>query len=58
MAHPNFWVIPIMEYNNDLFYRRIKYVDNVFQYTKDAIQITNIKDGRGDMNMQMKPFGY
>jgi len=58
MSHPDFWVLPILEYNNDLFYRRIEYVDDVFKYTKDAIQITNIKDGRADMNMQMKPFGY
>lgn len=47
----------MLDYNNDLFYRHVEYVDDVFQYTKDCIQITNIKDGRGDMNMQMKPFG-
>lgn len=57
-SNPDFWILPIVEYSNDLFYRHIIYVDDVFQYTKDAIQITNLKDGRGDMNMQMKPFGY
>lgn len=57
LTHPDFSIVPIFEYDNDLFYRRIEYVDDVFQYTKDAIQITNIKDGRGDMNMDMKPFG-
>ncbi|WP_158712821.1 hypothetical protein [Parabacteroides pacaensis] len=57
LTHPDFWILPILDYN-DLFYRHIKYVDDVFQYTKDCIQITNIKDGRGDMNMQLKPFGY
>lgn len=58
LTHPDFWILPILDYNNDLFYRHIEYVDDVFKYTKDCIQITNIKDGRGDMNMQMKPFGY
>ena len=58
MINPDFFILPILEYNNDLFYRQIKYVDNVFQYTKDAIQITNIENGRADMTMQMKPFGY
>ena len=58
ITHPDFWFFPILNYDNDLFYRRIEYVDDVFKYTKDAIQITNIKDGRADMNMQMKPFGY
>lgn len=58
LIHPDFFIIPILDYENDLFYRHVKYVDDVFQYTKDAIQITNIKDGHGDMNMQMKPFGY
>jgi len=57
LTHPDFWVFPMLDYNNDLFYRHVEYVDDVFQYTKDCIQITNIKDGRGDMNMQMKPFG-
>ena len=58
LAHSDFWILPVLDYDNDLFYRRIKYVDDVFQYTKDAIQLTNIKDGHGNMNMQMKLFGY
>ena len=58
ITHPDFWFFPILNYDNDLFYRHVKYVDDVYQYTKEAIQITNIKDNRGDMNMQMKPFGY
>lgn len=58
MVSPDYFIIPIFNYDNDLFYRHIKYVDDVFQYTKDAIRITNIKGNRGDMNMEMKPFGY
>lgn len=58
MVSPDYFILPILDYDNDLFYRHIKYVDDVFQYTKDAIQITNIKGNRGDMNMEMKPFGY
>lgn len=58
MVNPNFFFIPILDYGNDLFYRHIKYVDNISAFTKDAIQITNIKGNRGDMHMQMKPFGY
>jgi len=58
MASPDFFIMPILDYNNDLFYRHIKYVDNVFEYTKDAIKINNINGNRGDMNIEMKPFGY
>lgn len=58
MMNPNFFILPFLHYDNDMFYRKIKYVDDVFQYTKDAIQITNIKDERGDVHMDMKPFGY
>jgi len=58
MISPDFFILPILEYENDLFYRCVKYVDDVFQYTKDAILITNFKDGRGDLTMEMKPFGY
>lgn len=43
MVNPNFFFIPILDYGNDLFYRHIKYVDNISAFTKDAIQITNIK---------------
>ena len=57
LTHPDFCFIPIFDYDNDLFYRHVEYVDDVFQYTKDCIQITNIKDDRGDMKMEMKPFG-
>lgn len=58
LSNPQFWFPFILDYDNDLFYRHVRYVDNVFQYTKDAIQITDIKDGRGNVKTEMKPFGY
>jgi len=58
MKSPDFFILPMLDYNNDLFYRSVKYVDDVFQYTKDAIQITNFKDNRGDYIMDIKSFGY
>ncbi len=42
MINPNFFFIPILVYKNDLFYRHVKYVDNIHVFTKDAIQITNV----------------
>lgn len=57
LTHPGFWVQPFLDYDNDLFYRRIQYVDDVFQYTKDAIQIEN-QGNRQDLVISMKPFGY
>ena len=57
LINPDFFIMPIFDYNNDMFYRRVKYVDDVSQYTKNAIQVTNIKDNRGDWKMEMKPFG-
>lgn len=58
MINPNFFIIPIQDYENDLFYRHIKYVDDIFPFTKDAIQVNNIQGNRGDIIVDMKPFGY
>lgn len=58
MNNPSFFIIPLHDYDNDLFYRKVVYVDDVYEYTKDAIKIDNIRGNRGDMTMQMKPFGY
>lgn len=58
MNNPEFFIIPSHDYDNDLFYRKINYVDDVYEYTKDAIKIDNIIENRVDMKMQMKPFGY
>lgn len=58
LINPDYWFFPVLDYNNDLFYRKVKYVDDVFQYTNNTIQLMNVFDGRGDMSLQMKPFGY
>lgn len=58
MENPDFFILPIHDYDNDLFYRHIKYVDNVSEYTREAIKLTNIKDGRGDFHIDSKSFGY
>ncbi|MDD3645394.1 MAG: hypothetical protein PHR19_07705 [Bacteroidales bacterium] len=58
MNNPDFFIFPFLDYENDLFYRQIRYVDNVFEYTKDSIKIGNINGNRGDMNLEMKSFGY
>lgn len=57
LTHPDFFVIPICDYDNDLFYRHVKYVDDVYRYTRDAIKITNIKDNQENLHMEMKSFG-
>lgn len=59
MFQQEFSFIPIHEYDNDFFFRDVRYVDEVFQYTKDKIRISKLHDNnRGDVNMDMKPFGY
>ena len=58
LANPNFFFLPIMNYDNDLFYRHIEYVDDVLSYTKDAIKISNVVGDRGNFQLNMKPFGY
>lgn len=58
MKNQNFFIVPILDYDNDLFYRHIKYVDDVSQYTSDAIRIDNLKGNRGDFSVDMKSFGY
>lgn len=57
MMNQAFFFIPIHQYDNDLFFRDIKYVDDVFLYTKDKIRLCNIQGNRADMQMEMKPFG-
>lgn len=58
MINPNFFILPIQDYKNDMFYRHIKYVDDVSYFTKDAIQINNIHEKRGDLHVDTKCFGY
>lgn len=58
MLNPNYFIVPASDYDNDLFYRKILYVDDPFEFTRDAIQIDNIRGNRGDVKMEMKPFGY
>ena len=55
---PNYFFLPIMDYDNDLFYRHIRYVEDVYSYTKDAFKITNVKGDRGNVQIDYKPFGY
>lgn len=57
MLNPSFFIIPIHQYENDMFFRDIKYVDDVLKYTKDKIRLCNIQGNRADMQMEMKPFG-
>lgn len=58
MINPNYFILPIMDYDNDMFYRHVKYVDDVYLYTKDAIKITNVEGNKRNLEMEMKPFGY
>lgn len=58
MINPAFYFIPIQDYENDMFYRHVRYVDNITSFTKDAIRIDNIHGDRGDMHVTTKIFGY
>lgn len=57
MINPSFFFIPIHQYDNDMFFRDIEYVDDVLKYTKDKIRLCNIQGNQADMHMEMKPFG-
>lgn len=57
MLNPSFFFIPIHQYENDMFFRDIEYVDNVFECTKDKIRLCNVQGNQADMQMEMKPFG-
>lgn len=54
LENPNYIFLPIFDYNNDLFYKHIKYVDDISVYTKDAIKTSNYKNGRIDMQVKLK----
>lgn len=58
LLNPAFFILPIHQYDNDMFFRDIKYVDDVLRQTKDKIKLCNIQGNRADMQMEMKPFGY
>ncbi len=58
MENPDFFILPLVDYNNDVFYRHVKYVDDISIYTKDAFVMSNVKDGRCDLSIKTKPFGY
>lgn len=58
LNNPEFFFLPTTDYGNDMFYRHVKYVDDVGAMTKDAIKISNIEGNRGDMSINTKQFGY
>lgn len=58
LTNSNYYILPITDYNNDLFYRHVKYVEDIYSHTKDAIQINNRRGPIGNLCMEMKPFGY
>lgn len=55
--NPQFFFLPIHQYENDLFFRDIQYVDDVLSYTKVKIRLSEVHDNMATMNMEMKPFG-
>lgn len=57
LTKSEYFVFPYLDYKNKLFFRRIKYVEDVSTYTKDFIQISNIKGERGDVSMNLNTFG-
>lgn len=58
MVSPDFFFLPMADYDNDLFYRHVRYVDDVSAHTKDAITLSNINGDRGDLAVDTKSFGY
>lgn len=53
LTNPEYLILPILDYDNPLFYRKIEYVKDISEYVKDAIQ--NNKDG---YKIEMMRFGY
>lgn len=58
LTSPSYFIIPICSYENEHFYRQIKYVEDVSYYTKDAIKIDNIHSDIKVMSIDIKQFGY
>lgn len=52
---PDFFIMPNMGYQNDIFYRHIKYVDDVSCIIKDAIKVDSNNE---DFPLDMKRFGF
>ena len=57
MVNPDFFIVPIFDYENEVFYRKVKYVDDVFAYTKDSFVFKNVIGNSGDLKMDTKSFG-
>lgn len=54
MNNPKFFFFPL---KNETFYRHIKYVEDVTEFTKDAIKVFNVIGNRGDILLDMNAFG-
>ena len=57
MVKPEFFFMPTIDYNGGNFYRKVKYVDDVWKYVKDAVVMENLGNGSVNFNMKMLPFG-
>lgn len=55
--NPEYFVMPIWDYNGNYFYRRVEYVDDVSVYTKNAACYDNIHDNRGCFSIKTRDFG-
>lgn len=57
MVNPQFWFLPIQNYNNDLFFRDIKYVSDISEVIQDPIKLNIEKNNQASMNVSFKSIG-
>lgn len=51
---PDYFVLPIFQMDEDYFYRKIQYVDNVSDKTNDAVTITPPQNEKGETQINIK----
>lgn len=56
-TNDNYWILPITDINNDMFYRHVEYVNDVMENTNKIVSLTKNEDGTSTANISTNKIG-
>jgi len=56
-TNDNYWILPITDINNEMFYRHVEYVNDVMEKTGKIVSLTKNEDGTSQTGISLKEIG-
>lgn len=53
----NYWILPVTDINNEMFYRHVEYVNDVMEKTNKIVSLTKNEDGTFTTEIQLGKIG-